>query len=100
MQCQYHQNKRITVNTLGIKEFLIEDQIQIYPNPAQNLVNITAQKKIEILSLTDFSGRTVVYSLNKTDSGYVIPLHHLSPGVYLLHYKTGEKEFIKKIIKK
>ncbi|HCN52037.1 MAG TPA: hypothetical protein DIT10_23645 [Chryseobacterium sp.] len=94
------KTKRITVNTLGIKEFSIEDQIQIYPNPAQNLVNITAQKKIEILSLTDFSGRTVVYSLNKTDSGYVIPLHHLSPGVYLLHYKTGEKEFIKKIIKK
>jgi hypothetical protein len=61
-------------------------------------VNITAQKKIEILSLQ--ISAPVVYSLNKTDSGYVIPLHHLSPGVYLLHYKTGEKEFIKKIIKK
>ena len=94
------KTKRITVSTLGIRESSAEDRIQIYPNPAQNLINITAQKKTEILSLTDYSRRTVSYRLNKTDSGYVIPLHHLSPGIYFLHYKTGEKEFIKKIIKK
>lgn len=100
--CGTHSTKvkRITVSTLGTQESSYEVEIQISPNPADNLLTITSKKKVEILSLTDAIGRIVRYSPDKTDSGFTIPLHHLSSGIYLLHYKTGEKEFIKKIIKK
>ncbi|KAA2217813.1 PKD domain-containing protein [Chryseobacterium sediminis] len=94
------KTKLVVVSTLNTEETAIENPIQIYPNPAQNLVNITSKKKIEILSLTDASGRMVHYRLSKTDSGYILPLQHLSSGVYFLQYKAGEKEFTKKIIKK
>ncbi|MGU3373558.1 T9SS type A sorting domain-containing protein [Chryseobacterium sp. M5A1_1a] len=94
------KTKLLTINNLNTKESALEDPVQIYPNPAQNFINITTQKKIEVLSLKDTSGRIVSHQLEKTDSGYFIQLQHLSSGVYLLYYKTGEKEFTKKIIKK
>lgn len=94
------KTKLIVVNTLNIAETAIETQVQIYPNPAQHLINIISKKKIEVLSLTDASGRMVHYHLNKTDSGYILPIQHLTSGVYFLQYKVGEKEFTKKIIKK
>ena len=94
------KTKLIVVNTLNIAETAIETQVQIYPNPAQHLINIISKKKIEVLSLTDASGRMVHYHLNKTDSGYILPIQHLTSGVYFLQYKVGEKKFTKKIIKK
>ncbi|BAP30235.1 PKD domain containing protein [Chryseobacterium sp. StRB126] len=94
------KTKLITVGNLGTKDSDIEDPIQIYPNPTQDNINIITKKKTEILSLTDASGRIISYQMNKTNSGYTVQLHHLSVGVYFLKYKTGEKEFIKKIIKK
>lgn len=93
------KEKLIVVNSLGIKEFTLEDPVQIYPNPTQNLVTISTKKKIEVLSLTDASGRIVSYHLNTIDSGYTLPVSHLTDGVYFLKYKMGEKEFTKKIIK-
>lgn len=94
------KTKLLVVSTLHTVETPVEDPVQIYPNPAQHLINISSKKRIEVLSLTDFSGRMVHYHLNKTDSGYILPLLHLSSGVYFLQYKAGEKEFTKKIIKK
>lgn len=94
------KTKLVTFGSLGTKETAIEDPIQIYPNPTQNFITIITKKKTEILSLTDASGRMVSYFLNKTDSGYTVQLHLLSAGVYFFKYKTGEKEFTKKIIKK
>ncbi|MGE8554187.1 MAG: PKD domain-containing protein [Chryseobacterium jejuense] len=94
------KTKQVTVGNLGTKDSDIEDPAQIYPNPTQNDINIITKKKTEILSLTDANGRIISYQVNKTNSGYTIQLHHLSVGVYFLKYKMGEKEFIKKIIKK
>lgn len=94
------KEKLLVINTLGTKELAMEDPVQVYPNPTQNIVTIITKKKIEIVSLTDASGRIVSYHLNKMDSGYTLPLSHLTEGVYFLKYKMGEKEFTKKIIKK
>lgn len=94
------KTKLLTFGSLDTKEAATEDPVQIYPNPAQNFITIVTQKKTEILSLTDANGRIMYYQIHKTDSGYTVQLHHLSAGIYFLKYKTEEKEFIKKIIKK
>ncbi|AZA79485.1 T9SS C-terminal target domain-containing protein [Chryseobacterium sp. G0186] len=94
------KTKLLTINNLSTKESTVEDVVQIYPNPAQNFITITTQKKVEILSLKDASGRIIRHHSEKTASGYSVQLQHLSSGIYFLHYKTGENEFTKKIIKK
>lgn len=94
------KEKSLIINTLGIKESTMEDPVRIYPNPTQNIVTITTRKKIEIVALTDASGRIVSYHLNKMTFGYTLPFSHLTSGVYVLKYKMEGKEFSKKIIKK
>ncbi|NIF07462.1 T9SS type A sorting domain-containing protein [Chryseobacterium sp. Tr-659] len=94
------KTKLIVVTTLNTAETPLEDPVLIYPNPAQNMIHINAKNEIEILSLTDTAGRKIGFHSDITDAGYSIALHHLTSGIYFLHYKTGEKEFIKKIIKK
>ncbi|MGU3377535.1 T9SS type A sorting domain-containing protein [Chryseobacterium sp. M5A1_1a] len=94
------KEKLLTINTLGTEELAMEDPVQIYPNPTENIVNIITKEKIEFLSLTDASGRIVSYHLDKTTSGFTLPLGHLTNGIYFLKYKMGEKIFTKKIIKK
>lgn len=93
------KTKTVTINNLSTDEHFL-NSVKIYPNPTQNIINISTLKKINILSFTDASGRIVNYNLNKTESGYSIPISHLTNGVYLLKYKIEEKEYTKKIIKK
>lgn len=94
------KTKLVVVSTLHTAETSIENGIQIYPNPVQNLIYIVSKKKFEVISLTEASGKIIPHHLNKTETGYSISLQHLTSGVYFLQYKTGEKEFTKKIIKK
>ncbi|MDR2235489.1 MAG: T9SS type A sorting domain-containing protein [Chryseobacterium sp.] len=93
------KTKTVAFRTLGTKEQKIAS-LQIYPNPAQDFINIITEGKISVISLTDASGRMLRYRLEKTSSGYTIPLNHLSHGMYILRYKAGETEFTQKIIKK
>ncbi|MDR4894504.1 MULTISPECIES: PKD domain-containing protein [unclassified Chryseobacterium] len=92
--------KLVVVSTLNTSETLMENGIQIYPNPALEHIDIVSKKKFEVISLTEASGKIMSYHLNKTETGYRISLQHLTSGVYFLQYKTDEKEFTKKIIKK
>lgn len=91
--------KSVNVQTLGTQEHKVTP-IDIYPNPAQDFISIVTDRKITVISFTDAAGRMLRYRLEKTGSGYTIPLNHLSSGVYLLKYKAGETEFTKKILKK
>ncbi|MCD1116294.1 DUF4886 domain-containing protein [Chryseobacterium turcicum] len=91
--------KSVTINNLGTQEDKI-NLVQIYPNPAQNFINIITNKNLSVISLSDASGRVLKHDFKKTENGYTIPLHHVITGTYFLKYKIGEKEYTKKIIKK
>lgn len=93
------KTKSLTISNLGTQENTI-NPVQIYPNPAQNFININTYKKLSAISLIDASGRILRHNVEKTEFGYTIPVHHLSSGTYLLQYTIGEKEYTKKIIKK
>lgn len=93
------KTKSVTISNLGINEFN-GNPVQIYPNPVHNFVNIITDQKLSIISLTDISGRALKHDLKKTENGYTIPLYHAINGVYFLKYKTADKEYTKKIIKK
>ena len=93
------KTKSVTTSNLGTNEYNI-NPVQIYPNPVQSFINIITDQKLSIISLTDISGRALKHDLKKTENGYTIPLHHAINGIYFLKYKTGEKEYTKKIIKK
>ena len=81
--------RKITpVGVAGIDNQATENQLNIYPNPAQNVVNVQMDNKATLM-LTDASGRVL---LTKTLGGKgVINVSGLSAGLYYLkNNSTGE----------
>ncbi|WP_336716752.1 T9SS type A sorting domain-containing protein [Chryseobacterium mucoviscidosis] len=71
----------------------------IYPNPADEVIHITAKYQIESIKIFDGSGRDVTGN-NSVKNNSVLTVQSLEPGVYFLHL-FGKKEhetlkFIKK----
>jgi hypothetical protein len=81
-------------------------EAKIYPNPANNFVNVSISgsdgAKVE-LDVYDNTGRLVIRGLLNTvmDSGHMeslIPLDRLDPGVYMLRFRVDADIFNQKLI--
>ena len=83
---------------IGIEK-IAEDDLIIYPVPADNLLQIKSSsgQNIESLSITDQLGRIVLnQSIQSTNS--IIDVHQLTPGIYLVTITTSKGSIVKKII--
>lgn len=66
-------------------EYLIPNEIEIYPNPTSGVVSITYSESIDQVSIYDFQGNLVknisfITNLNSLE----LPLNDLSSGIYLM----------------
>ncbi len=87
--------------TLSTSEFLSTPQINIYPNPSSNAINIETSKSlgdVEI-SLIDLNGRIVVNLKRNITRVLKISMEKLKPGLYVLNIKGDAINLNKKIIK-
>ena len=62
----------------------------VYPNPAQNVLNISSQESDLTWEVMETSGRVI-----STGEGKTIPVVHLSPGVYLVKVNSQIVKFYK-----
>ncbi len=85
-----------TTNATGIDENEVNTFV-IYPNPANNILNIEMNGEIAGISITDITGRTLINSINYETS---IDLSSLTRGNYIVFVTTVEgKTFSEKFIK-
>lgn len=91
-----------TINTclernLSTKAPDLASTIQVYPNPARNLLNIDNRSgaTIQSLQLLDISGRKVLFLDGKNSSS--VPLEKLNNGLYFLQIKTDKGILNRKI---
>lgn len=90
------------LTTVGIKEPLIElEDFSIYPNPVESTIflnNQTNQDEFQ-LSILSAIGESIMkmHLRGKTNS---IDINHLKSGLYLLNFKTDNKNVTIKLIKK
>lgn len=78
---------------------IVKNNISIYPNPAQDVINIRLGKNISKFKVTIYNttGQVVLTSENETR----IDVSHLATGVYIAKVNPeNSPTFIKKIIKK
>jgi hypothetical protein len=68
---------------VGIDE-TINSSILIYPNPAADLVNVSAGRSMRFVRITDITGKTVLTVTTDGESEVSINLSELSQGVYFL----------------
>lgn len=78
---------------LGVTD-VNKTKIQIYPNPAKDVVNLKSDNPIRSVEIYDSLGRIVKNEVSKT-----INISELVKGIYFLKVKTDSGESIEKIIK-
>ncbi|SDB66569.1 Por secretion system C-terminal sorting domain-containing protein [Flavobacteriaceae bacterium MAR_2010_188] len=70
--------------------------ISIFPNPTDGLLNINSFQKIDEISITDLTGKTINISTDLKS----LDISNLQAGIYLLQLQIGGNTVIKKIIKR
>lgn len=84
---------------LSVSETVIQnDKAGIYPNPFNEVLNISNVRNVKKISVTDASGK-LIKTIEKPGSS--IPLQDLEPGLYFitLQMKNGSEQMVK-IVKK
>jgi polyhydroxybutyrate depolymerase len=83
-----------TSGLLSISSHNSESDFVIYPNPVSDVLVISSELSIDLVTITDLSGRTIF-----TQMGHpaIISVSNLSTGVYFVHVFSGGKRLTKKI---
>lgn len=91
-------NHKFTVGTLSVEDSNF-DNVSIYPNPFNDVVNIQSNSHIKKVSLVDILGKTVMTKTNDIESIKEINLESLSKGLYFLRLEgvNNEQKTIKLI---
>jgi len=82
--------------TSGLEEYF-ENQVNLYPNPANQSITIESFKKDVYYQILDMNGRTV--SGNKTFSKlHLVDISHLSKGIYQVEITDGTNKLTKQLV--
>ncbi|WP_452220183.1 T9SS-dependent M36 family metallopeptidase [Lacinutrix salivirga] len=86
--------------SLSVDEFSISD-FQVYPNPANNIVNIKTSKNFGevVITLTDLNGRQVISTKANLIDEVSIDINQLQSGLYILSIEGDAINSNTKIIK-
>ena len=72
------------------------NELQIYPNPAKNIIHIKNNSEIEKITIFDYLGKEI---LIKTQNNNEINVENLSKGIYLIEIHSENEKVYKKFIK-
>lgn len=91
--------------TLSANEFLVKDQIKLFPNPASNFTtleySLAKQAKVNV-DLIDVSGKLMqtLFSADKSSGTHVyqFDVNQLSPGVYFVRFTANGEAGVQKLM--
>ena len=78
----YSKSKTITITTLSNESF-IKEQIDLYPNPSSDFLNISISD-LEKIEIFDMLGKRILPKYQSTENGTQIDIQHLAKGNYIL----------------
>ena len=84
-------------STASTKEDFVDNNLKIYPNPVNDILNIKISNsiKIEEVNIYNILGKIVLKTINQ----HKINVSKLNKGVFLIKIKTNKGVLIKKLIK-
>ncbi|PWK16713.1 putative secreted protein (Por secretion system target) [Arcicella aurantiaca] len=91
-----------TQKILANEELTDEFELNVFPNPAQNDLNVIFNKKskgVFHVSLYDLSGNLLINQDVQSNTTNTISTQNLSSGTYFIRLTNGEKQTIRKIMK-
>jgi hypothetical protein len=81
----------------GIQEDETDFDLNIYPNPANELLNIESSEILGVVSLYSYNGR-LMFRKEITDRNFILPVKEYPEGVYLLRVETEKEVASRKVI--
>lgn len=86
--------------TVGINDVSNEASINIYPNPANDVVDVevTELSADSKLYLRDMSGRNVEAPSFKTAKGYTVNTSEISSGIYVISIESKQQVYTKRLV--
>jgi hypothetical protein len=75
------------------------DNILVYPNPANQYLNISSEDKIRLIEVFDLTGKKVINSIPLTSAVNAVLISYLKNGIYYVRVHTDEKIVSQKFIK-
>ena len=75
-----------------------QSPVNVFPNPANDLLNIESGSIIESISIFDIRGSLVKSELGTTNR-MALDISSLKDGMYFVHINSGKQVIIKKVIK-
>ena len=79
---------------IEVQEDIVNDQVSVYPNPANSVIHIEGIDEGSSISMYDITGRKVMQHPYSNE----ISIGNLSCGLYLLNITTAEGNVISKKI--
>ncbi|HNQ21116.1 MAG TPA: T9SS type A sorting domain-containing protein, partial [Bacteroidales bacterium] len=92
--CPSAPSDTITINNVNIPYYNIEDEVVLYPNPADEIIFINSDKNISEIIIFDAIGRIVATYHNAQQ----INISNLPEGFYNINIKLEDKNVIKPLI--
>jgi hypothetical protein len=87
------KNVYVTACATDMRQLINSLQLVIYPNPANNLINMATTQDITEIKLFDVLGNNILSTKEK-----VIDVSNLAEGIYFIEVQTSEGVLTKKII--
>ena len=95
----YNHRIRKIMTHLETTDYLLENQVTIYPNPTSSLINIELEDSTQVkVTIFDMNGRTLL-SKNSIDNIITVEMNNFTNGIYLLQIITDKGKVYKKIWK-
>jgi hypothetical protein len=88
----------VYVLVTDVEKRIINDRINLYPNPANNNLNITSSEAIEQITVYDYSGKMVFNKIINRENNSALNTEVLNNGVYIAKIKTGTQEAFKRFV--
>ncbi len=83
----------------GLQVMKESDNIKVYPNPVNDVLNIQSADKVVSLNIYDLTGRNV-FTDNKSNylDSFQVPVKNLKTGVYFIQLQTASGMHTRKIV--
>ena len=88
----------VSIDSLQVDNPIERIEWKFYPNPTQDIVNIETSENVDLIYLTDLSGKLLQEVSFKLDRKKSISLASYPSGIYLLRYPVGKHWVTGKIV--
>ena len=87
----------VSMNITSIGEINSEDYVNIYPNPARNILNITSEREIRSVSMVNHLGQ-FIFTGQVEGNTFQLNISAQANGVYFLRIETSDGNLITKCV--